>query len=397
MGRVFSEVNMGAASLKTFRSLAILALIVGSTFGQKGSKGSWTKPDGWTPNPDWTPPSGATGGGGKGSGGSKGPPTAGPTTTSGPTTTAVIPDEQPVVPTACTDANAGRCECGDTSKGFQTYTFWLGDVQRCFTVFHPPSRASEVLPVVLAPNCYAKDKLQGIEALNAKSDGNAAAVRFGFARIGLSSPDGAWTFGNDGVVNDEKPMPCSEEDSKDIPYVQAVFDFIESNPEQFDASKIYAQGFSQNSMFSAYIGFCFSEKVLAIWQGGSGMAYTGQPHNLPGCQAHVKASVFAECDSCNECMEDFPCEECQYWPIYPCYSATKPMVDCLAVYDNDAIAVSVEDPDTYNSATYMYDKLVAEGHDARLFRFSKPDDETINGGHSDPKNKEYWQVGCRIV
>ena len=67
----------------------------------------------------------------------------------------------------------------------------------------------------------------------------------------------------------------------------------------------------------------------------------------------VKASVFAECDSCNECMEDFPCEECQYWPIYPCYSATKPMVDCLAVYDNDAIAVSVEDPDTYNSATYM--------------------------------------------
>merc|ERR1712172_424728 len=267
--RVFSEVNMGAASLKSFRSLAILALIFGFTSGQKGTappKGSWTKPDGWAPNPDWTPPSGGPNGGGSGgSGGSKGPPT------SGPTTTAVIPDEQPVVPTACTDANAGRCECGDSSKGFQTYTFWLGDVQRCFTVFHPPTRASEVLPVVLAPNCYAQDRLSGIEGLNAKSDGNAAAVRFGFVRIGLSSPDGAWTFGNDGVINDDYPMPCSEEDSKDIPYVQAVFDFIESNPEQFDASKIYAQGFSQNSMFSAYIGFCFSEKVLAIWQGGSGM------------------------------------------------------------------------------------------------------------------------------
>merc|ERR1739848_12113 len=244
---------------QSFRSLAILALIVGSTFGQKGS---WTKPDGWTPNPDWTPPSGGPNGGG--SGGSKGPPTAGPTTTSGPTTTAVIPDEQPTVPTACTDANAGRCECGSTANGFQTYTFWLGDVQRCFTVFHPPTRASEVLPVVLAPNCYAQDRLSGIEALNAKSDGNAAAVRFGFARIGLSTPDGAWTFGNDGVVNDEYPMPCSEEDSKDIPYVQAVFDFIESNPGQFDASKIYAQGFSQNSMFSAYIGFCFNQKVLGV-------------------------------------------------------------------------------------------------------------------------------------
>ena len=49
-------------------------------------------------------------------------------------------------------------------------------------------------------------------------------------------------------------------------------------------------------------------------------------------------------------MADFPCEECQYWPIYPCYSATKPMVDCLAVYDNDAIAVESEDPDTYSTA-----------------------------------------------
>ena len=93
--------------------------------------------------------------------------------------------------------------------------------------------------------------------------------------------------GNDGVVNDENPMPCSEEDSKDIPYLQAVFDFIDANPDQFDASKIYAQGFSQNSMFSAYIGFCFHEKVLAIWQGGSGLAYTGVGPNLPGCQAQV--------------------------------------------------------------------------------------------------------------
>jgi len=228
------------------------------------------------------------------------------------------------------------------------------------------------------------------------SDGNAAATRFGFARIGLSSPDGAWTFGNDGIVNDENPMPCSEEDSKDIPYLQAVFDFIDANPDQFDGSKIYAQGFSQNSMFSAYIGFCFHEKVVAIWQGGSGMAYTGVKPNLPGCQAQVKASVFAECQAdntvCSDCMEESPCEECQYWPIYPCYSATRPMVDCLAVYDNDMIAVS--DPDTSNSATYMYDKLVAEGHDARLFRFSAPEDGTIGGGHQDPKNKEYWQVGC---
>jgi len=378
------------------KSLAILALVIGSTYSQKGSKGTppdgWTPPEGVTPPSNWTPPSGGPSGGpGQGGGGNGG----GSKPTEGPTTTPVIPDEQPTEPTACTDANAGRCECADPAEGFQTYTFWLGDVQRCFTVFYPTSR-SGALPVVLAPNCYAKDKLSGIEGMKSFSDGNAAATRFGFARIGLSSPDGAWTFGNDGIVNDENPMPCSEEDSKDIPYLQAVFDFIDANPDQFDGSKIYAQGFSQNSMFSAYIGFCFHEKVLAIWQGGSGMAYTGVKPNLPGCQAQVKASVFAECQAdntvCSDCLEESPCEECQYWPIYPCYSATRPMVDCLAVYDNDMIAVS--DPDTSNSATYMYDKLVAEGHDARLFRFSAPEDGTIGGGHQDPKNKEYWQVGC---
>ena len=128
--------------------------------------------------------------------------------------------------------------------------------------------------------------LQSI-GLKAYTDGNAAATRYGFARFGLSTPDGHWSFGNDGVVNDANPMPCSDEDSKDMPYLKAIFNFIESNPDQFDASRIYAGGFSQNSMFSAYIGFCFNEKVLGIWQGGSGLAYTGELPNLPGCQGQV--------------------------------------------------------------------------------------------------------------
>ena len=137
------------------------------------------------------------------------------------------------------------------------------------------SRADEVLPVVLSPNCYAEDKLQGLEAMKASTDGNVAAARYGFSRIGLSTPDGGWTFANDGVVNDNNPMPCSDSDSKDMPYLRAVFQFIEDNPDQFDSSRIYAQGFSQNSMFSAYIGFCFSDKVVGVWQGGSGLALTG--------------------------------------------------------------------------------------------------------------------------
>ena len=63
----------------------------------------------------------------------------------------------------------------------------LGEVERCFTVYHPLNQ-NGALPVMFAPNCYAKDKLSGIEGLNPKSGGNAAAKRYGFARIGLSTP-----------------------------------------------------------------------------------------------------------------------------------------------------------------------------------------------------------------
>ena len=74
---------------------------------------------------------------------------------------------------------------------------------------------------------------------------------------------------NNGIVNDLGPMPCSDEDSTDIAYIRKIINFIESNPDKFDATRVYAEGFSQNSMFSAVIGFCFPDNVLGIWQSNS--------------------------------------------------------------------------------------------------------------------------------
>ena len=59
---------------------------------------------------------------------------------------------------------------------FETYTFWIGDVQRCFTVFRPPSRASESLPVSLFSNCYAQDHLDGIFMVEPNSPFNKGSV-----------------------------------------------------------------------------------------------------------------------------------------------------------------------------------------------------------------------------
>ena len=107
--------------------------------------------------------------------------------------------DRPTEPTPCTASNHEHCECGDESKGFHTYIFYVGDQLRCFTVFYPKSRESESLPVFFSSNCYAKDQLNGIDMTNEISAGNRAATRFGYVRIGLSSPTGSWHgMGNDG-------------------------------------------------------------------------------------------------------------------------------------------------------------------------------------------------------
>ena len=285
----------------------------------------------------------------------------------------------------------GRCPCGDTSRGFTTYTFLVEGVQRCFTVYQPQSRLNEVLPVVITSQCYGQDRLSSIGMTNDRSTQNQAAARYGYARIGISTPDGKWEFGNNGIVNDSIPMPCSEKDSKDIIYLTVILDWI-SNSQSFDDSNIYAEGFSQNSMFSAYLGFCFSNQVAGIWQGGSGMALTGVPPTLPASQAQCTASSFAEYG--RDCVDEDPCTTCQYWPVYPCYQPQRAMKHCIVEYDNDFISSGRENPEVESSGKYMYNASTDEGNNAVFLRFSPSDDGSIAGSHQDPKNTVFWQIGC---
>ena len=81
-----------------------------------------------------------------------------------------------------------------------------------------------------------------------------------------------------------------------------------------------AKIWSQKTTISRRFGI-YSFQYDPLNLGGSGMAITGDPINLPGCQGQVTASDFAnECSNCNACIQSHPCTECQYWPIYPCYS-----------------------------------------------------------------------------
>jgi len=342
--------------LQLLRTLFILALVVGFTFGQKGGKN------------------------GKGS-----------------TTTLPPPSDLGSDPVKCDVDDPGRCECGSVSEGFQTYTFMVDDVQRCFTTYIPLDIQPEKLPLplMITSNCYGRDTLGGLQMKKTKHDSNEAASQFGYARIGVSTPEGNWLFPNDMIINDDNPMPCSDSDSKDLVYMRKVFEFIQSHDDTFDVSRVYAHGFSQNSIWSSVIGVCFNDQVRGVFLGASGMSIKGQGLSTTSCGGYVSISSRRKCKKekvrgCEACEALYECPDCQYTPIYPCYTPKKPLIACLSDYTNDRTVNN----NNQSSIKNMYGAMLDEGHDARLFRFSKAADETIKGSHKSPKNVELWQVGC---
>ena len=86
--------------------------------------------------------------------------------------------------------------------------------------------------------------------------------------------------------------------------------------------------------FKCFLSFITIFKFQIFW------IYTGVRPYLPGCQGQVTASDFLTYNNCNQCINTNFCDECQYWPIYPCYSLVRPMVDCVAEYVNDGISVN---------------------------------------------------------
>mmetsp|Transcript_55194 Transcript_55194/g.66455 ORF Transcript_55194/g.66455 Transcript_55194/m.66455 type:complete len:679 (+) Transcript_55194:90-2126(+) len=288
-------------------------------------------------------------------------------------------EDRPTEPTLCNESNMGDCDCG--TGNIQTYVFWPGEYQRCIHTYIPTSHNGDSpLPVLVEVGAYGQGKLSQF------APSVAAAEYYGFALIGLGSTgpsDGAGGFGLQfpagGVVNGNNPTPCSADDSRDHSYIEGAFNFI-AEREEMSESRVYLQGFSQNSMYAAYISVCFADRVVGLWQGGSGLAKTYHTPITPGFQGQCSTSSYSAHGS-NCCEEEF-CEECAYWPVYP-RTCEHTLVDCIASYTDDGIACGTD--------WYMYEAMVAEGNDARLLSFT-PTSE--NGGHSDPMNTYAWVVGC---
>ena len=150
--------------------------------------------------------------------------------------------------------------------------------------------------------------------------------------------------------------------------MDVVFNYIKSNPDQFDG-RVYTEGFSQNSGMAAYVGYCFSDYVRGVWQAGAGSK-----------------------------------------PVEPCFTKKRPMIECIPDYTND---YRTHDPFCNGDkgskipckSENLYKVISDEGHDTRRLVFTPDEQGGIPGGHVSggkeskpgagyPRNQVLWQLGC---
>ena len=147
--------------------------------------------------------------------------------------------------------------------------------------------------------------------------GSNTAERYGFTHIITAGEkkDGlggfAMEFGNNNVINDANLTPCADADSRDMEYVRGIFTFIDGHTDVLDTSKVFAEGFSQSSMWAVYMTVCFKDRMAGVWQGGSGLALTGYAPVVPGGQAQCTFEN-AMAQGPQDCTF---CDDCKYWPV----------------------------------------------------------------------------------
>ena len=144
--------------------------------------------------------------------------------------------------------------------------------------------------------------------------------------------------------------------------------WVEAHPK-LDSTRMYMWGFSQNSFFTVRAAYCFPNNFVGLFQAGSTMKEIGQKPFGKGCNPQVTRENWEKCEaegkqglSCEQCYAQYPCEECKYWPIYPCYNPERRMIDCSANYNNDAAIYEAEHKKPTNSsnpghAWRMYETL----------------------------------------
>lgn len=284
-------------------------------------------------------------------------------------TATAVPTSSPVVPVKCDGSTPSPCKCLP-DDGFTTYTFTLNGDARCFTTYLPPDDSTRPMATMILPQCYLKSDPQ-----NEKSH-MVDFGRYGIASVFVStSPTSTGNWDLPHIVNDTQPQVCT---GSDADYMRVVFDFLGSHVKDFDPTNVHVTGHSQNSIFSAFTGFCFSEKVAGVFQASGGLTlvdefkkyWTKRATGLKQVQGFLQ-----ECDTC------------QYWTVYPCYEPSRPVTNCFGSSTDDPFVW--DDSYTRSTSQYGYEAAVKEGHVSASLVWGPP-----VTGHATGVFTTEWTIRC---
>ncbi|MEE2788285.1 MAG: hypothetical protein VX589_13160, partial [Myxococcota bacterium] len=227
-------------------------------------------------------------------------------------------------------------------------------------------------------NCYTSNALEFPDT--------EMAQLYGFHYLDLTSPDGGWAFPLNNEVNDGNyHRQCDDTATKDVGYLKGAFKVVDQMIADglVDPDRVFVSGFSQNSVFAIFVGTCFPDRIAGVWQGASGIySRDDGARALPKCEGACTASAFIEHGA--ECREIEPCNDCQYFPVFPEQTGA-PIKACIAMYDNDGAA--------HSTAVPAYRLLKSQGHNPTLMIFGS--DPSIRlGGHDGPLNPMAWEASC---
>ena len=131
-------------------------------------------------------------------------------------------------------------------------------------------------------------------------------------------------------------------------------------------------------MFTAYMSFVIPTAFGLI--GKAVRVFVGETDPLPQMEGVCRRSDFLQFG--RQCVEEAPCVDCQYFPIYP-IATVPPRTACIMAYTDDFL---------FETAAPMANAMASEGHSATLLQF--PD---IGRGHSNALMHWDWLVGCMGV
>lgn len=256
-------------------------------------------------------------------------------------------------------ASGGNTPTCSVSGNGQVVSLSDGQYDRCMSVI-TPSGATGPMPVLFnfhggggnGQNCGSGPE-SGELASIAQSSGFALVC--GEALQDIFGRGGQWNIPE--IITDATGTPCEGSDSHDIGYINAAVEWLNSQSDKYDTSRIFFTGCSMGSAFTSYISSCWKKShpndLSAFATHSTGLKVKGDGLSLPP-DNYDTDYTWGECPNCG------------YFPFKP-EAHTDDLGLKACIFDNTG------DGDFYETSVNLASKWKELGNEAET-HFS-------SGGH----------------